>query len=652
VTRNSWVDSGSDSWVFVHPADEFTGSNVPRGLCTSLRTSPRPYGGVVIEKAAEYRWGLEPAVALLFLVVALLVSIPLDAQSVAGSLLAASAMALSRARPAVALGVAAAAVLFVLAEPQNSSIGSIWPLYLALAVVTFGAAAHGTLLTRWIAFGCAVAFGPIGALLILRSGAVPLSHGNSAVEAQLQLAGTALVAALAFAFGLVVVWFLGFRLGRSADAERLQTGSALNWIASNDPEGRDSVGDPGSGGPGLIRQLSSKQLGFDLALAVVFLVVCLITPQEGALGVVVLLGFAAALAVRRMSPAIALGLAWACAILQLVDGERVQPENTAILFVLYATAAYGGRALRWVGLASAGAGSLIAAFYLSATAGLGEAYYELVSGRIAGLALQFLFLLVLSAIVLGLSWVLGLLVRTWRLARLSRQAQATAELQRHLAQQNVAVEQERTRIARDMHDVVAHSLAVVIAQADGARYAAQGEPDARDEALRTIAVTAREALGDVRLLLTELRDGESDAAAPGIGDVDRLIEQMSNAGLLVSFREEGTPLALGQGHQIALYRIIQEALTNALRHGDSSLPVEVVCDWHDNGVTVTIRNHRQPVGSDGSATETARIGHGLPGMRERAQLAGGWLSAEPVQQFFVVTAFLPWVPAVRESMPS
>ncbi|WP_316313707.1 sensor histidine kinase, partial [Clavibacter michiganensis] len=136
------------------------------------------------------------------------------------------------------------------------------------------------------------------------------------------------------------------------------------------------------------------------------------------------------------------------------------------------------------------------------------------------------------------------------------------------ALQDVVVEQERNRIARDMHDVVAHSLAVVIAQADGARYARLVDPEAADEALRTISTTARQALGDVRILLAQLRHSEDDAPQPELKELSDLIDQMRSTGLTIEFVETGQPGEFGTGQQLAVYRIVQEALTNVLRHGD------------------------------------------------------------------------------------
>ena len=242
--------------------------------------------------------------------------------------------------------------------------------------------------------------------------------------------------------------------------------------------------------------------------------------------------------------------------------------------------------------------------------------------------------------MLGLSWTLGLLMRTWQSARANKRLEVLAVQEGLAAQRSIIVEQERNRIARDMHDVVAHSLAVVIAQADGARYARAMDPGAVDTALTTISTTAREALGDVRLLLAQLRQDEVAGPQPMLVDLDRLIDQMRGAGQTINWTVTGEPLALGSGAQLALYRIIQEALTNALRHGDPQREVCLELSWDSLGVVVTVSNDiKARAGDEPGAAES--VGHGLPGMRERALLAGGALHTDALNGRFTVTARIP-----------
>jgi len=380
---------------------------------------------------------------------------------------------------------------------------------------------------------------------------------------------------------------------------------------------------PSAYGGVMFRPISRSQLVVDLVAAGVFALFGWLGVQRsdtGASDLVVLVGFAAALALRRLSPGLALGVAWAAAILQMAT-SAITPtvSDLAVLGVLYATAAYGGRVVRWAGLASAGVGALVASGYLV----LVPQWNGGTSGTVDEVTRAFLTSFVGLLALLGLSWTLGQLARIYRRARDSRRAQVAAE-------QEVITEQERNRIARDMHDVVAHSLAVVIAQADGARYARASDPAAVDTALTTIAATAREALGDVRVLLSQLRHSEGESPQPALDDLDRLVEQLRDSGLTIERTSSGPPHPLPAGQQLAVFRIVQEALTNALRHGDAVSPVTLDFAWTDQDVIVTVANALRSGSVQGPG------GHGLAGLRERATLAGGSVTAGPDGRRWVV----------------
>jgi len=384
---------------------------------------------------------------------------------------------------------------------------------------------------------------------------------------------------------------------------------------------------PSAYGGVMFRPISRSQLVVDLVAAGVFALFGWLGVQRsdtGASDLVVLVGFAAALALRRLSPGLALGVAWAAAILQMAT-SAITPtvSDLAVLGVLYATAAYGGRVVRWAGLASAGVGALVASGYLV----LVPQWNGGTSGTVDEVTRAFLTSFVGLLALLGLSWTLGQLARIYRRARDSRRAQVAAE-------QEVITEQERNRIARDMHDVVAHSLAVVIAQADGARYARASDPAAVDTALTTIAATAREALGDVRVLLSQLRHSEGESPQPALDDLDRLVEQLRDSGLTIERTSSGPPHPLPAGQQLAVFRIVQEALTNALRHGDAVSPVTLDFAWTDQDVIVTVANALRSGSVQGPG------GHGLAGLRERATLAGGSVTAGPDGRRWVVRARL------------
>ncbi|MEV4687153.1 sensor histidine kinase [Microbacterium sp. LWH3-1.2] len=390
----------------------------------------------------------------------------------------------------------------------------------------------------------------------------------------------------------------------------------------------------------MFRRLKTSQIVTDVVAAVVFFVIA--WPVETVLasrayglgdglgsvghalfGLLIAALFSGALALRRLSPPLALGIAWVGALVQMGLGRPPSFSDVAIFGVLYATAAYGSRLVYWAGFASALVGALVITVYLFAGpvfAGGGLSWQTLPLA---------LVVLVAGGFALGLSWTIGALVRTAVRARENREAQQRAEAE-------TAAEQERVRIARDMHDVVAHSLAVVIAQADGARYAAAADPAVATDALATISSTARSALADVRLLLGQLRHRQGDGPQPTIADLEELYAQVRAAG--VQLRVDVDPAPPGEppaAAQLAVYRILQEALTNALRHGAPGSSVDVRLSWLPDRVELDVRNPVVP------GSQPGRSGHGIIGMRERAQLAGGRLDAADEGGAFVVRATIP-----------
>ncbi|MCK8609473.1 histidine kinase [Agromyces sp. C10] len=382
----------------------------------------------------------------------------------------------------------------------------------------------------------------------------------------------------------------------------------------------------------------------DGILAALFFAVCVLYAFVGGWpDVVVVVLFSAALAIRRAAPGASLVVAWVAACAQMLMLRELQPADAAVFVVVYSTAAHGSKAVRWWGLGSAGAGAVIASAYLSVVMplvnGVGIAPTTDAIGRITWSALLF------GAAITGLvlAWTIGLLARTVRDSREQRRRAELDRREREHAEYRYVVEQERTRIARDMHDVVAHSLAVVIAQADGARFAARTRPEAAVDALETISGVARGALGDVRLLLGELRHREGESPQPALDDLDDLLEQVRGAGLDVRRTERGERVPLGAGHQIAVYRIVQEGLTNALRHGDTAQPVDLALDWSPEGVAVQVENAVTDAAHPGTGDEPGPgPRHGIPGMRERAELAGGTFAAESLEDGrFRITARIP-----------
>jgi signal transduction histidine kinase len=211
-------------------------------------------------------------------------------------------------------------------------------------------------------------------------------------------------------------------------------------------------------------------------------------------------------------------------------------------------------------------------------------------------------------------------------------------------QARIAVVEERTRIAREVHDVVSHSISVMTALADGAGYALgtdAGRAQAR-EAIAAVAATGRSAITEMHRLLEVLRAEDDDAApsrqpAPGLADLPALVEQVRSAGLPTSLVVTGRPAPLGPTAQLAVYRLVQEALTNTRRHAPDARRAEVELSWDDAGLRVRVRD-------DGSASTPPGdgTGHGLIGMRERLGAHGGTVRAgRDAPGGWLVEAFLP-----------
>ncbi|MFJ9162300.1 sensor histidine kinase [Streptomyces griseoviridis] len=261
-------------------------------------------------------------------------------------------------------------------------------------------------------------------------------------------------------------------------------------------------------------------------------------------------------------------------------------------------------------------------------------------------------IMVFQTVPFALAWVLGDSIRTRRayFAQLEERA-ARLEKERE-AQAKVAVAAERARIARELHDVVAHNVSVMVVQADGAAYVLDAAPDQAKKALETISSTGRQALAEMRRLLGVLRTGEHQEAGeyvpqPDVEQMGDLIEQCRTAGLPVDFKVEGTPRPLPSGVELTAYRIVQEALTNTRKHGGPNTGASVRLVYFDDGLGLLVEDDGKGAphelyeegGPDGQ-------GHGLIGMRERVGMVGGTLDAGPRPGGgFRISALLPLKPA-------
>jgi signal transduction histidine kinase len=214
-----------------------------------------------------------------------------------------------------------------------------------------------------------------------------------------------------------------------------------------------------------------------------------------------------------------------------------------------------------------------------------------------------------------------------------------AQLTREQATQTqAAVRREQARIARELHDIVAHRIVVMVAQAGASKRMFDAEPEQARQALTSIESLGREALIEMRRLLGVLwtTDDESKAPQPGLAELPALVSQMQQAGLPVELRVSGQPRTLPAGVELNAYRIIQEALTNTLKHAGPTR-AEVELTYHPEFLELHIRD-----GGNGGGTSLPTPGHGLVSMRQRAALLGGAVTVGPRSgSGFVVTAKLP-----------
>jgi signal transduction histidine kinase len=322
------------------------------------------------------------------------------------------------------------------------------------------------------------------------------------------------------------------------------------------------------------------------------------------------------LAWRRIAPVPAAAVVVAAGLLELRVSDDFLAANVAALVMVYSLAAYAPRWAGRAGLIVGLVGALLA----------GVRYFS-VGYTLVDLDATLLTTGAIAVSVVA-AWALGDLrrARAQRMAGLEERARLL-ELERD-QEMRLATTAERARIAREMHDVVAHSLSVVIAQADGGRYAGKADPQAATDALEAIAATGRQALTDMRALLGVLRDGggEEYAPQPDVAAIPALVEDVRASGLDVDLIVDGAPRPMPAGPQLAAYRIVQESLTNVLKHAGPAGRAWVRLQWRPDGLELSVLDDGRGAGA---AMAGDGMGQGLRGMRERAQLHGGRLEAGP-----------------------
>ncbi len=341
----------------------------------------------------------------------------------------------------------------------------------------------------------------------------------------------------------------------------------------------------------------------------------------------ILLGLAVPLVFRRTYPVQAFTVAAVAGSLQVVFIARPLGTDLSLLILLYTLAAYRPRRVSLPGLCVCLVGAFVAvARWLPVQTGLFQKV--LLAGVIfSGTAL--------------VAWVLGDSMR-YRRAYLTALEDRAARLERERdAQAQIAAAAERARIARELHDVIAHNVSVMVVQADGAGYALRTDPERAGQALAAISQTGRQALAEMRRLLGVLRSGDERAdlaPVPGLDQLRELIDQARECGMSVSLRLDGPPRRLSEGAELAAYRVVQESLTNTRKHGGLAAAAAVSLSYELDGLLLRVTDDGL-----GAAAAADGTGHGLTGMRERIEMYGGTVHAWPLPGGgYQVTARLPY----------
>lgn len=363
-------------------------------------------------------------------------------------------------------------------------------------------------------------------------------------------------------------------------------------------------------------------------------------------------GFAVAAGLSRHAPGLALAVVWATCEIQVAAGLDVMVVELAVAVVAFGTARWGGTLTVWLSavsipLAVAIAIAFVASDGIGALVGITDYRTILDGAGRLGLTWRIGAGLAVTA-VLGAPWLAGLALRSAEGARTSRVLQVRAEAERtraelesEQAREIARLREDQARLARDVHDTVGHSLAVILAQAESAQYLSSTDATDIKKTMTNIAASARSSLRDVREVLTSTGDS---AVQPG--GLDALLDGVRSSHHEVVSTVVGTPQRLSADLDIVAYRVLQEMLTNAIKHGCPEGAVAVERHWGDE-LRIEVRNlvDASNLADPSDVAPDAPPGLGLPGMRRRLEAVGGWLDVRRAdgagESSFVATAGVP-----------
>jgi signal transduction histidine kinase len=358
--------------------------------------------------------------------------------------------------------------------------------------------------------------------------------------------------------------------------------------------------------------------------------------------VVLVAGLMVAVGLARKAPGVSLAAVWLLGAVQLANGMQVMFVQVAVAVTAFGTARWGSPLVIALSGLSMPTAAAIGVVYLDGFRLNLRTFTGLVPDDQAARlgALSWAVAVALAAVaVLGVPWLAGLTLRFRDRAQQSKESQiaaeeeaARAEVAADQAREIAQLREDQARLARDVHDVVGHSLAVILAQAESAQYLEDADTRKLKQTMENIAISARSSLQDVRQVLTP---SPVDQVRPG--SLDALLAGVRESGHELVSSEVGTPQPLPPELDVVAYRVLQEMLTNAIKHGRRGEPVYVERHW-EGELRIEVRNVIDPGGA-------AESGHGLEGMRRRLESVGGRLDVrrreEQGSATFTVTAWLP-----------
>ena len=357
---------------------------------------------------------------------------------------------------------------------------------------------------------------------------------------------------------------------------------------------------------------AEHQTWSDTGIVVVLLVACLTFPgkfvQQGQKEILFQAALLVPLIWRRRAPSLVFALIAGVAFVQWLTFVPL-PADVALLVALFTLAVHADPRRALLGAGVVFAGVLMASVRWSPA---GDVVKSVV----------FLTGLLVAALFVGIA------LRTWH-SYMDSLLERTKRLEHERDQQAMlAAATERSRIAREMHDVIAHSVSIMVTLADGALATVDSQPKRAREAMADVSATGRLALTDMRHLLGVLRS-EGLAAdrepQPQLSGLPRLLEGVRGTGLEVAFEQRGVPFEVPPGVELTVFRIVQESLTNVLKHAQEPTVAQVTLTFDAPFVDVRVLD-------DGTSTKPCSQGHGLGGMHERATISGGTLKAGPNQE--------------------